>query len=479
MNTTIIIKTLLTHPCVKPVCLALINIALLNAGLISAPQTAHAKTIQAAEPIKTTTTSPLASQVEDQQIIEFKAIELPELVDKSFEKITLLAVKNGLLIPVPHQFEDVDENGQSWFKEDNTPLLGREGIVDPHDSLFFRYADTGQRIDAFNSGFTRITAEIQVLSSQTNEIRYLYVSDQLTGFQYKPLTQYDQKAGIIKSDYFTLHTNPEDFLSWNDFTYSSYQGEQQNSLLDTLKFRMAAGVLFNSATITLDNNDIKTEVLAVKQGPIRTIILAKSHLTFAAIPVVFLDIRFNVFPQQFNIVVNVEVPAIISTVLSSPQATISIDGNNLLGSNVLTAFNPSTPTQVDGHMSDREKELLTHTVDNGESWVWLGTNAGFDIYTELHVPSNFKAPISLHYVDDLRLEEKPERFVGQGPNIGYKIHQIPINETFRFQFDAYFSDTINGVTPQEFAFRIKDIPAVASQPIADEFNIAQDATNTN
>jgi len=461
VNTTIIItQALLTYPRVKSAQLA--RLLALCAALISMT------------PITTA-----SAQVENQQIVELKAIELPELVDKSFEKLTFLSVKNGLLIPVPHQFEDIDENGQSWFKEGDTPLLGRKGIVDPHDSLFFRFADTGQRIDAFNSGFTRIAAEIQVLSSQTNEISYLYVSDQLSGFQYKPLTQYDQKAGIIKSDYFTLHTKPEDFLSWNDFTYRSYKGEQQSSLLDTLKFRLAADVLFNSATITLDNNDIETEVLAVKQGPIRTIILAKSHLTFASIPVVFLDIRFNVLPQQFNIDVIVEVPGIISTVLRNPQATISIDGNNLLGSDILTAFNPVTPTKVDGKMSDTETALLSHTVNGGESWVWLGTNAGFDIYTELHVPSNFKAPISLHYVDDLSLEEKPERFVGQGPNIGYKIHQIPINDTFRFQFDAYFSDTIKGVTPQEFALRIKDIPAVASQPIADEFNIAQDGANAN
>ncbi|MBV1922218.1 MAG: hypothetical protein KUG73_16190, partial [Pseudomonadales bacterium] len=254
MNTTIITQALLTHPRIKPARVAY-RLLVLCAALISITQITTTSA-QVITPTPTQNSTPLATQVENQQIVELKAIELPELVGKSFEKLTFLSVKNGLLIPVPHQFEDIDENGQSWFKEGDTPLLGRKGIVDPHDSLFFRFADTGQRIDAFNSGFTRIAAEIQVLSSQTNEISYLYVSDQLNGFQYKPLTQYDQKAGIIKSDYFTLHTKPEDFLSWNDFTYRSYEGEQQSSLLDTLKFRLAAGVLFNSATITLDNNDI-------------------------------------------------------------------------------------------------------------------------------------------------------------------------------------------------------------------------------
>lgn len=411
-------------------------------------------------------------QIEKQQIIELKAIELPELVGKSFSKLTFLSVKNGILIPVPHQLEDFDERGQSWFKDADVPLLGKEGIIDPHDSLLFRYEDTGQRLDAYNTGFTRIVAEIQILGSLTNEVRYLYVTDQLNGFQYKPLTQYDQKAGIIKSDHFTLHTNPKDFLSWNDFTYASYQGEQQNSLLDTLKLRIAAGVLFDSATITLDNNDIQTEVLAVKQGPIRTIILAKSQLTFASIPVVFLDIRFNVLPQQFNIDVNIDVPAVISTLLSNPRATISIDGNNLLGSQVLTAFTPTTPTLVDGKMSDQEAALLDEIIDEEMTWIWLSTDAGFDIYTELHIPSNFKAPISLHYVDNLDLEEKPERFTGQGPNIGYKMHQIPIDDIFQFRFDAYFTDTIGALSPQEFAVRIKDIPAVASQQITEEFNLA-------
>jgi len=142
---------------------------------------------------------------------------------------------------------------------------------------------------------------------------------------------------------------------------------------------------------------------------------------------------------------------------------------------VLTAFNPVTPTFVDGKMSNKETALLEEIIDEEKSWVWLSTDAGFDIYTELHIPSNFEAPISLHYVDNLNLEEKPERFTGQGPNIGYKIHQIPIDDIFQFRFDAYFTDTIGILSPQEFASRIKDIPAVANQRITEEYNVAHAA----
>lgn len=422
--------------------------------------------------VSMTSATAAQSQIEDQQVIELKAIELPDLIGKSFQKITLLAVKDGILIPVPHQLEDFDEQGDTWFKESDTPLLGTEGIIDPHDSLLFRYVDMGQRLDPYNAEFSQLYTEIQVLGSYANDIKYLYVSNHLEGFQYKPLTQYDQKAGIIKSDYFTLHTKPEDFLSWNDFTYRSYEGKQQNSLLDTLKLRMTAGVLFNSASITLDNSDINTQVLAVKQGPIRTTILAKSQLRFASVPVVFLDIRFKVLPQQFNIGVNIHVPSIISTLLSNPKATLSIDGNNLIGSEVLTSFNPALPTTVDGKMSSSELALLHKTISDERTWVMLRTHEGFDIYTELYVPANFKAPINLHYVDNVNLKELPERFTGQGPNIGYSLRDIPLDETFKFQFDAYFADNIH-TTPQEFASRIKDIPAVASQAIDDNFSLAQ------
>jgi len=411
--------------------------------------------------------------VEAQQVIEIKAIELAELIGKSFADLSVLSVKNGMLTPVPHQLEDFDVEGRSWFKESGVRLLGQENIVDPHDSLFFRYADTGQRLDSVDSGFTQIIAEIQILSSQTEDVRYLYVTDQLRALHHLPLTLYDQTTGIIRSQYFSLHTNPNDLLSWNDFTYATYQGNQQSSLLDTLKIRIEAGVVFDVASIAFDNSDIKTQVTAVKQGPIRTIILAKSQFLFARIPVLFLDIRFNILPQQFNIDVDINVPAILAAFLHNPRATISIDGNNLLGSDVLTTFNPTIPTKVDGQMSIAEQLLSSNLVTNGKSWIWLSTNAGFDIHTELHVPSNFKAPISLHYIDNLTLEETPERFAGQGPNIGYKIHQIPINDVFKFRFSAYFTDSIGGISPQEFAARIKDTPAIASQPIRDAFNLVQ------
>lgn len=402
------------------------------------------------------------------QVIELKGIELPALVNKPFEQLTLFAVKQGILIPIPFQLEDYDDDGYSWFPESETPLRGTAEVFDKHDSLFFRYSDAGDRLDDYNAGFARISAEIEVKDPKTQRSQYVYVSDQLNGFIFKPLTEYDPETGVVKTEYFRLHTNPNNFLIWNDFTYKSYQGEQSDTLLDTLKIRMDAGVVLENARVTLDNRNIKTEISAIKRGPIRTVVLGKAYLTFARIPVVFFDLAIQIYPQQYRIDAKVHIPAILAQLLHSPHATITLDGNNLMGSQLRVSSGSEQPVLVDGKMSPSEKALTGTPLPKENNWIWLTTQQGFDVVAQLFVPDNFQVPISVYYVDNQALKETPERFAGQGPNVGYHIHDIPIDDTFHFGFSAFFADSIAPQQPEAFMRSIASVPQVIATNLTQE-----------
>ena len=417
-------------------------------------------------------------QAKPYHIIEIKGIETPALLNKGFDELTLFAVKQGIMIPIPFQLEDYDDEGYSWFPESGTPLRGTREAFDEHDSLFFRYEDAGNKLDDYNARFARISAEIEVRDPTTGESRYVYISDQLNGFIFKPLTQYHPDTGVVESEYFRLNTNPNNFLIWNDFTYQGYQGERSDTLLDTLKIRMNAGVVLENARVTLDNRNIHTEVSAVKQGPIRTVVLAKAHLTFAKIPVVFFDMNVQIYPQQYRIDAKVKVPAILAKLLHSPDATITLDGNNLKGSLLRVSSGSDKPVLVDGRMSAAENKLQGTAIPKDENWIWLSTQNGFDVIAQLFVPHNFDRPISVFYVDDHDMKERPERFKGQGPNVGYHIHDIPIDDTFHFGFSAFFADSIAPQAPDAFMKSIASVPQVIATTMEKPTHLAQQESAT-
>lgn len=446
----------------NPAISRVVSLALIFVGLLSATlNPSHAKQ------------NVPANQSTPYHIVELKGIELPALLNKSFSKLTLFAVKQGIMIPVPLQLEDFDDEGYSWFPESDIPLRGQQDIFEEHDSLFFRYADAGDKLDDYNARFARITTEIEVRDPKTQRSRYVYVSDQVNGFIFKPLTEFNTETGVIESDYFRLHTNPNNFLIWHDFTYQSYQDKQTETLLDTLKIRMDAGVVLENARVTLDNRNIKTDIVAVKKGPIRTVVLTKAYLTFARIPVVYLDLTVQIYPQQYRIDAKVEVPAILAQLLHSPHATITLDGNNLTGSRLQVSSGSEVPVVVDGKMSARETALQGTPLPKQQNWIWLTTQKGFDIIAQLNVPENFQVPISVFYLDNNELKETPERFLGQGPNVGYHIHDIPIDDTFHFGFSAFFANSIAPQAPEEFMKSIARVPQVIATSLEKPAQLAQ------
>ncbi len=423
--------------------------------------------LQAAVP-----TPPVAADsrtISQQKIIEIKGIELPALTGQAFTNLTLFAVNQGMLMPIPHQCEDYDDEGYSWFKESDTPLRGREGTLDTHDSLLFRFADAGEALSEGQALQGSDLVEIRITDG--SETRYVYASRQASRFSYTPLANYDKQTGRITTDYYTLQTAPDNLLQWSDFTYRNYQGLPNDTLLDTLKIRLEAGIVLNDARVTLDNGDLDTRILAIKAGPVRTVMLAESKMNFAGIPVVFIDLQMQAYPQQINIDAKVNVPSVLKRLLKNPTATVTLDGHNLNGSELRSSVATEAVT-VDGKMSASETALGHPTVGQNP-WVWLSSHKGFDIFATLYIPPNFNVPVNLNYQDSQTQTDTPERFTGQGPNVGFHMLDVPVNDTFHFAFQAWFTDTLTGVAPEQLASTLARMPLVAVNAMPPRRPVAQ------
>lgn len=401
--------------------------------------------------------------IRKQQVIELKGVDLPMLLGKSANQMSVLAYQNGKLESVPYQFDDIDEKGAVFMSQGKEKLRGRLDIFEAHDSLLLMYKDGGTRMPSDMQEGSRVISEIRI--GEANNDKFFYVMEGPGVRSTKQYVKFDANTGFVETEYYSVQTDPTNFLMWTNFSYKGYQDKSKTTLLDSLKVRMSAGLLANAAQITLDNRNVETRVVQVHQGAIRSTVLVDANLKVLGVPIITVDLHMDLLPKSEDIRANVHVPAIIASLLRDPSLSISLDGNDLRGSVVRTALGPKDYAVVDGKTSDIEKEISKHGVDNQNTWVWLSTGKNFDIIADMKVPANFTAPVSVLYEDDEKLVDTPEVFPGQLPNVGYKVSKIPINDTFPFRFILQFSDDMGRLDPDVFAQVVKSQPPmVATQP---------------
>lgn len=62
------------------------------------------------------------------KVITIKAAQLSSLNGKPFDQVTLVSLKNGILEPIPFQFDEFAENDYVHIPTANTTLKGVEGV---------------------------------------------------------------------------------------------------------------------------------------------------------------------------------------------------------------------------------------------------------------------------------------------------------------------------------------------------------------
>src|SRR5690606_22549732 len=204
--------------------------------------------------------------------------------------------------------------------------------------------------------------------------------------------------------HYQLNMAPDNLLVWNDFFFRGYQSPdgRTQSILDTLKIRLSAGVLGDRSRITLDNSNLSPRIEEVIEGPLVTAVYATTSVRFARVPVLNIDNYFLIMPQQTDIHSRFTLPGIANTVLSSPSVSMSLDGNQLLGARLRTSWTGELEARVDGAISDTEQRMLD-TPMSGRNWLWFSTGRQFDLLAELDFRDGFDTPVKLVYEDDRTL----------------------------------------------------------------------------
>lgn len=392
------------------------------------------------------------------QILQLPAAQLGNLIGEPTAVYSFFSLHGDSFDPVPHQWMEFSSEGFPYFPSDkSTTTTGSRDRIDASDRLLLRKQDGGQKLA--QRTVEQVVGELKVATPDGE--RYFYVVRNAYRQATQKYVKFDQQKMIIKSTDYALYLDDGNMLVWNDFFYRGYKGGsgQRQTILDTLKIRLSAGVFRENSRITLTNDNLEPTIEEIIEGPLAWQIYATTTLNVAKIPVMKIRNYFLLMPQQNDIYARFTLPLIAKTVLQDPHISISLDGNQLYDGKLVTSWTGNKVAITDGKMSDVEQEMVG-TPMSGKNWIWFGTGRGFDILAQMDFREGFEAPARLLYQDDAALNNTPERFPGQLPNVGFTIEQIPIGKEFNFLTRLFFSDNSDGMSPGKYAETTLAEPAV-------------------
>ncbi len=368
------------------------------------------------------------------QLVALKGKDLPMLLGRPFDDYSLMVVQNGSFEPIPFQFDDIGRKGFPYVPGGRVRLKGTENILDENDELVFMLQDTGEQANAeqLANVYGAVVAILEISDYPVTKFAYILQGNPLRSE--KSYAHYDQTTGLIQTDFYSLQTRRSNILDWSDLIYNSYSTEK--SILDTMKIRIKARLGPFKATI--HNRLIPSKILAVKNGPIRSLVSVDLSIGFFGIKLANGGALMTFTADGTSSAVFVQIPPTVRR-LSDLNMSISLDFNELEGTKVMSALGPEEPV-ISGSDLGADPDMLQVSLKH--NWITGTTGNNGDIIAFFTHSENFKPRLGLLYKEASRGDklDKPERFKGSHPQIGYILKDIPIGQEIQFGIDVNFGN---------------------------------------
>lgn len=235
-------------------------------------------------------------------------------------------------------------------------------------------------------------------------------------------------------------------MIWDDIQYFSFTGDQE-SPLDSLKFRMKSGMFVPFVRLTLNNGNFIAKPYDERIGPIRATTQFKVTMKWLQVPLMQFDMQIHYFPKSFTYSARVKIPRLQRLALYKPHMTMSLDGNDLQGTIIETPF-VNGQGVVDGKLSDVEKEIIEKGIDNDNAWIRVNTGKQLDSMAFFEYIEELYIPVKVHLIDDKTKHNKPEKYPGQSPDVGFHITRIPKQGFVGMRVSLFLEDEWNATSPE-------------------------------
>ena len=378
------------------------------------------------------------------KVMEVSATQLEAAQGIDLDDLSLMRVENGELVPVAFQLDEMSDHEMVWFQQSGFDRLGSGEVFDGEDRLLAMLTDAGpERPEDLIPAQGNIVADLKVA---TDCHFYLVQGNPQRSNNY--YVAHDADTGQTRTALYELDVDPENELNWRYLSYRTYQGN--GSIIDTLKMRMSAGVLSKFTRMTLDNHNLRPQLVGYHVGPIRSVMHLRTRVVLAGIPVMTIQVQAMRYAAHYEAHTYAKVPELYRATLKEPEVSVTVDGNNQLGAQVYTHQFAGSPVTVNGQ--DDDANFAGQPISMAENWILFDSGKQFSLLTELTVPEELMTvPLELIYQDDSALTVEPEQFNGQLPNLGYMLKGWPEQRELRFTVSLYFDSGMRGFSAQEYA----------------------------
>lgn len=396
---------------------------------------------------------PVLAQASVREAAEWRSIwleasEFPAFVQgQPVKKLSLVRWDNQHFVPVPFQFDEMNQNGLVYLSDKQGSIDGVEGEFDSHDQLGFMWRDAGVEQAPATAKSARGDKLLEIAVRLAEEpVRYVYLLKNAPERNDMKYVDHDFDSGITFTPRYVLKVAPDNELHWNDFRFQGYTGV--GSIIKELRMRMSGRMLSRfSPAVVLDNNNLKPQLVAKKQGPIRTIMLLRIRVVVLGIPVMSIYEQVSRYASRYQAITHTHIPALYRATLKDPHVAVSFVGNDLLNSTLETALSEGERLLVDGSFSKAEKALVKHAIDNAHNWVYFDSQQQFVMVNRLDIPDYLSTvPVSLVYEEKAQPDGRDQLL----PNVGYAIDAWPEEKQMLFGLDLFFDNALHGLTPQDY-----------------------------
>ena len=398
------------------------------------------------------------------EVTKIKGESLSFLLGKNTKDYSVMVVDTEELIPIPYQFDDKNVKGLTFVPGGKLTISGAENIMDAEDELIFMYKDMSEQASAevINNLEGAVIAEFSIHEDDVSRFAYLVSGNSQRSK--KRYTNYDFDTGLLDTETYSLQFDPDNIITWSDWKIKGFTGtDSAPNILDTMKARVFARMGFLKTT--LGNNLIPARTLAVKNGPVRSIVEADVSIAIFGIDLLSGGVSVTFTAQTVEYPIFAVIPK-AADVLSEFRMDVTLDYVDFDGSRYRTALGPKEPLITGQEVSDNIREQYKSDLDN--PWVAISTGKNWDMIFLFRHPDDFRPILSALYRDKKAGDKvnKPERFKGSSSELGVRLENIPTGAETYLEYSLFFGpDLWQGNNPDKAAYDIEHPAEVTITPM--------------
>ncbi len=406
--------------------------------------------------------------------MRIKGEKIPDILGRKMEELSVMAVWEGKLKPIPFQFDEFDaKNSYIYIPDVNkSPIDGTYLEVDPSDELIFMYRDAGEtRFDkgAMTLSEGKILKELHIKDHLGNE-RFAYLVENNSERSDADYISTDIENSKIISSYYHIEYNPKNFLDFKDVRpYVGTAADQR--VIDNIYFELSAKVAPGIFRVGMNSaRNVRIKVLGVKDGPVRSTAFIKIVIVLGGkVPIFSMNSEISFYEQGMVMPNRTEVGkgAVFVKLFKDAKIVMYADMNGIDGGKVSAqAFLDENGERlygfIDGKMDEEENKAVAAGLPG--DWTWIESGLGWDIFMAFKLPMEHLEGMTLkvYYEDDKEATTKFETFPGAGPKIGMVLNGLPKDmkaiEELDMEYAFWFPDKVGEKGPEAFHEQIVNPP---------------------